>query len=344
MHTYLSSRLFLLFPLPLICFTVLTMLLKPETLNYQSVDFVAETLFLGSTHNYLSLGIFLLPATATWLAQRSAAGRHSLGMWSLAMITVLFSFFMWRALTGGQPSAVRPVIIVVTDFLLTAFSLHHTLWQVKGISFTYGAGATTDRQFFKSGHTPYYILLCLAVARPAAYASANLLPGLKETVNFRLLGLFCSLAMISLTLLIALPYFFEKREENKRPARVRGWYTLRLFSWALIPISKYGFIVTLAIHGIEYLFVMLQIYSRESRRFVIKTVVGFLSVAVLFRFGVAQFNAHQPGTSPLMLMVVNAFALTIGVSHYYWDRVLFAMRDVETRQFMGPRLMGTTRD
>lgn len=116
MRTYLSSRLFLLFPLPLVGFTLVTMFLDPGTLNYDSIDFIGETLFLGATHNYLSAGVFLLPAASTWLARRAEAGRPPIGIWSLVIVLFLFSFFMWRAMSGGKESETRPVIILLTDF------------------------------------------------------------------------------------------------------------------------------------------------------------------------------------------------------------------------------------
>lgn len=340
MRTQLSSRLFLLFPLPLISFTIVTMFLDPGTLNYDSIDFIGETLFLGSTHNYLSAGVFLLPAASTWLAQRASAGRQPIGLWSITIISVLFSFFIWRALSGGQASESRPTIILLTDFLFTALSLHHTLWQVKGVSLTYvfqseGEPSTPKAtpRLFKNEHTPFYLLLALVLARPIASTAQGLFPGLQELLNLRMIGLFSALAMLSIIGVMILPDLFK----------TRGWYNLRLASWALIPVSRYGFIVTLAVHGIEYFFVILQIFSRESRQFVLKTVVGLLTIAIAFRVGVAAFNRYQPGHAPLLLMIVNAAALTIGVAHFYWDRVLFAMREPETRAFTGTRLLGKSK-
>lgn len=207
---------------------------------------------------------------------------------------------------------------------------------MKGVSLTYLIGSTpgfsmsrTLPRLFKDAHTPFYLLLAIVLARPIASAAQELFPVLEPLLNLRMVGLLSALSMLTIIGVIVLPDLFS----------TRGWYNLRLVSWALIPVSRHGFIVTLAVHGIEYFFVMLQVFSKESRHFILKTMIGLLAIAVLFRIGVAAFNRYQPGQAPLILMITNSVALTIGVAHFYWDRVLFAMREPETRAFTGARLI-----
>jgi len=348
MQSYLSSRFFLFFPLPLIAFQIATMFLAPGTLNFTAIDFIGETFFLGSAHGFRSIGILLLPAAAGWLNQRTEANRQSIGSWTIALSILLFSFFMWRALSGVRPNSIRPTVMVISDLIFTALLLHHTLWQVKGLSMTYRfqqplGSATSSKlaenvkwRLFESDHTPFYLLLSLALLRPSASAAKALFPSLDGFLNLRAIGLVASLCMFAITAMIVIPDLIRKESH----IRNRGWFNLRLTSWALIPISKYGFIISSAIHGIEYFVVTLQIFSKENREFAIRTIATLLGVAVIVRIIIWGFKGYSPGFAPLLLTILSSAGLTFGLIHYYLDRHLFAMREPETREFTGARPLG----
>lgn len=341
MQSYLSSRFFLLFPFPLIAFQIATMNMTRGTLNYQAVDFISETFFLASTHAFLSLAIFLLPASASWLNQRAEAKRQSIGTWTIVLGILLFSFFMWRALSAGRPSNVRPIIVLLSDFIFTALSLHHTLWQVKGLSMTYELqrplrSVKPKFQIFETAHTPFYLLLFLVLLRPTATVVNSVYPMLGELVKIRTIGLVASALMLLVTSTIVIPDLFSSESQLRK----RGWFKLRLTSWALIPVSKYGFIVSGAIHGVEYLVVTWQLFSKENKEFAIKTVSILLGIAVIFRLCVWGFRGQSPEYAPILLTMLSSVGLAVGVLHFFWDRHLFAMREPETRAFTGKRLLG----
>lgn len=342
MQSCLSSRFFLFFPLPLIGFQIATMFLSPGSLNFTAVDFIGETFFLGSTHVYLSLGIFLLPAAADWFQQRAEAKRQSIGVWTLALCILAFSFFMWRALSGGRPSSTRPIIILITDLMFIALLLHHTLWQVKGLSMIYRLQSAQSPEkpkwrVFENDHFPFYLLLSLVLCVPTASTAKALFPSLASDLNLRAIGLVTSVAMFIIAALLIVPDLLS----GDSGFRKRAWFNLRISSWALIPVSKYGLIISSAIHGIEYLFVNLQIFSKENREFAIKMIVSLLAIAISVRICIWGFRSYSPGQAPLFLTVLSSAGLTLGLAHYYWDRKLFAMREPETRAFTGSRLIGS---
>lgn len=354
MQSCLSSRFFLFFPMPLIGFQIATMFVAPGSLNFMAVDFIGETFFLGSTHSYLSIGIFLLPAAANWFHQRAEAKRQSIGVWTLALGLLAFSFFMWRALSGGRPSSVRPIIILITDLMFTALLLHHTLWQVKGLSMIYRLQPTANLasnvqfhsaqfpknprwQVFENEHIPFYLLLSLVLCVPAASTAKALFPTLASILNLRAIGLVTSASMFLIAALIIVPDLLNGDTQFRK----RAWFNLRISSWALIPISKYGFIISSVIHGIEYLVVNLQIFSKENREFAVKMIVSLLAIAISVRICIWGFRSYSPGQAPLFLTILSSAGLTLGLAHYYWDRKLFAMREPETRAFTGSRLLGS---
>lgn len=229
---------------------------------------------------------------------------------------------------------------MITDSIFILLLLHHTLWQVKGISLALSQGRQApQRPLAESAlkgsiHTYFYWLLFFASWHPIAATVHRYtkLPFLKE--HLKLIG------MTSLTcMLIVIALLIYERCSTSKTPWVQGIYLARLLSWALIPISKYGALISLSIHGIEYLFVMFQIYSKESKYLLLKMVVGLLGIAFLMRYAVLEFNKwNWQEPAPIGLLFLYATALTIGTAHYYWDRVLFSMKHPETRAFTGSRL------
>lgn len=314
---------------------------QPTFADILTLDFIVDTLFFGAIHVYLTFCLLLLPATSIWLNERKKAGRHSVALMSIVIMACLFSFVLWRGLTFGQNTALRLNIIAVTTFLFSVLGLHYSIWQVKGLSFTIQHDSKIEpneilraRGFFRSDHQAFGVLLALALVMPMLHGTTRLFPMFTSDINFRMVAVTTSIAMLVVIGALVAPLF---RSPSKSDV-VRGWYLLRLSAWALTPLSRYGFLATGAIHGIEYFFVILQLFKGESRRLLIGSTVALLSVAVFLRIAATKFTA-DPANASLVLVVLNAIALTIGATHYYWDRVLFAMRDPETRAFTGKRLL-----
>lgn len=223
---------------------------------------------------------------------------------------------------------------MISDAIIAVLALHHTLWQVKGLSLTLNHihPAANPAKSTADVHNFFYLFLALVITRPVLSAALGLFPDSQLTKFIEPVAAFTSISMIAMC-----TYFFRQKiiARDYRHAL----FSTRLLAFALIPISKYGFLVALSIHGIEYLFVTLQLFSNQSRRFIVTTIAGLIGIATFLRLIVWEFNQIPPGSpAPLWLLVPQSFALTIGLAHYYWDRVFFAMKAPETREFTGELL------
>lgn len=343
MASQFTSRLFLFFPFPLIAAAAAMIFLHPTLADSLTLDFIVDVLFLGAIHNYLSISLLFLPAASIWLSERKKAGRHSFALFSILIVTCMFAFILWRSLTFGQNTEVRLNIIAVTTFLFATLGLHHTMWQVKGVSFTLEHRLKDESpqhtkapaRIFKNDHQAFYILLALAIVMPALHGIVRLDPTLRAVLNFRIIALTASAGMLLVIAALVVPLFKSSAPGDK----TRGWYLLRLTAWALTPLSRYGFLAAGAIHGIEYFFVILQLFKGESRRLLIGSSVALIGIAIPLRIAATKFTA-DPANATAAIIGLNAMALTIGLTHYYWDRILFAMRHPETRTFLGQKLVG----
>lgn len=334
MPRFLSSYTFFLYPIPLLIALAATLFLDPRARNYEAVDLVSEILFLGTIHNYLSLGVFLLPGASNWRKSRQEAGRSSILRNSIAIGLILFLFFMWRGLTRGTDFPLRHQIISITDGLISLFAFHHTLWQVKGISLVMNHADENSGRIKQPNLSAIFLtLLGLMAIRPVISTILAIMPSPEFASSIRSVSMYSSGAMVLVVLYLILQ---NVRADNY----LHALYHSRLFAWALVPISKYGFPVALAIHGIEYLFVTLQLYSQQSTGFILRMLIGLLCVGGLMRYFVWEYNQTTAQTTPsLWLMILQSLAFTVGLVHYYWDRILFAMKNPETREFTGRLLL-----
>ncbi|MBK7889593.1 MAG: hypothetical protein IPJ84_01710 [Bdellovibrionales bacterium] len=346
--TSLRGKPFLLAPLPFVLIVIYGALFArwPNDSEKKLLSIFTDIVLFNTLHGYFTLAmIFCLPAAGVWLKERDAAGRRSFLLSSSLVALALFIFTLIFLKIIETPEAFRVGSLATFEFLLPLVALQHNLWQSMGISIALShlERSTSDsiayqkeqqriglreRRIFMFMLFAGYVPLIL---RWMGKYSADLLPTqwtIEEISLVSSLTMFCCVAAMIYNLSTAAKFSWH-----------RGFYLLRLVSWALVPISPYGYYTSAAIHGIEYAFVLALMIGPGARAKIFWGLAGFLALGVALRVGTFAFYEYEFGQGPLWLGLIMAAGQTFATLHYHLDRELFTMRWSENRRFTGAPLL-----
>lgn len=121
-----------------------------------------------------------------------------------------------------------------------------------------------------------------------------------------------------------------------------------IFDWRyfLYPISSVSIVAFIAIrvnHGIEYFFTMTHVFKHSQTPLQYKKVLLYVMPisALLFSavFLGREIEQHLTGQVTLVGVIAFNMALTINVTHFYFDSKMFKMKNKRVREFMGSLLI-----
>lgn len=344
----LRGKPFLLAPVPFVLIVIYGALFSrwPDASEKKFVSVFTDIVLFNTLHGYFTLAmIFCLPSASVWFKERDSAGRRSFLISSSLVAIALFVFVLIFLKIIDTPEAFRVGSLATFEFLLPLVALQHNLWQSMGISIALSHLERSDndsiayqneqqrigrreRQIFMFMLFAGYVPLIL---RWMGKYSADLLPTqwtIEEISLVSSFAMFCCVTAMIYNLKTAAKFSWR-----------RALYLLRLVSWALVPISPYGYYTSAAIHGVEYAFVLALMIGPEARAKVYWGLAGFLILGVGLRIGTYAFYEYDVGLAPLWLGLVMAAGQAFSTLHYHLDRELFTMRWPENRRFTGAPLL-----
>ena len=348
LDTSLRGKPFLLAPLPFVIIVIYGALFArwPDDSEKKLLSIFTDIFLFNTLHGYFTLAmIFCLPAASIWLKERDSAGRRSFIL-SASLVTVaLFVFNLIFLKIIETPESFQVGSLATFEFLLPLVALQHNLWQSMGISIALshlerGPSDSLEhqkeqQQISLRERRIFMLMLFLGYVPLVLRWMGKYTPGWLPTQwTIEDISLVTSLAM-----LCCVGAMIYNLSTASKASRHRGFYLLRLVSWALVPISPYGYYASAAIHGVEYAFVLALMIGPGARAKVFWGLAGILALGTALRMGTFAFYEYDFGQAPLWLGLVMAAGQAIATSHYHLDRELFTMRWPENRRFTGAPLL-----
>lgn len=339
------ERAALLLPIPLTLFFGLAAFL-PDMHFAQSQrewNLVADVVFFDATHTILTWTILCLPEGRAWLQNRQTRAPFFLPWWIGVALFFIALFCVDRLWLAKE----NPLIHDWLRLSLIFFPIWHTLAQSKGLSLSYNqvwqkakAPIGDDRARLERARTWEHRAFALLITYvflwrvPKVFGERILSAAMVHTLSWLVLGA----AILSLAAVF--------RDLDRSLARKKGLFLSRLLIvpiWAHNPV---GSIIYQGIHGMEYLFTFLHMSKGSSAPPLTKKRIYLLAVALFlptFLFSLilgfhTQITAWLPGFS-VFVVPIAALVFANTYTHFFFDRVLFRMRDADTREKIGGLLV-----
>lgn len=303
------------------------------------LHFICSVLFLNTVHVVFTFKMLLFFPEFNQFRQRNDA-RQRIGLWTELMVVVIFLifFFLW-GMNWLNASVWGPLGFVVYFFI----NFHHVFRQVEGLAVAYDQRLSLARPEIRlklskarSQEKWGYGILIFLVAL-SALSEVLLNPG-QSVVASKII--FLVAAAVALLIYCQALRIHSLRESNK------GLYLLRLFFFPLGIIDAGCAIVILAFHGVEYLFVYRKLCRQStfirtgSSRIFFWLTIPLVIVLLLPRpdAGISWILDESVRESYPMLKLMSAISASVAFLHFYLDRRLYDMKNVDVRETIGPLL------
>lgn len=320
-----SELINLLFPI------ILAPLVGFELFNFLSVELsrteymiYSNVYFFNIGHNFLSLFVlFTMHEFKKWHVLENKKNNINLGV---IIILILILNFTMQCLVKGY---INIPLIEIKNLSFVYYGLfwsvasQHAIYQVKGFCRLYDRASNrtyTPKELIISNCLFNLILLLqiINVVFPNYF-------GFAEGVTFAIWFSLCVLLLI----------FYESfyRTTNF----IKFIYMLRLMVIPLIPFSTWATVIYGGFHGIEYLL----IYNKMKKTSISheKSKIGYLAIIILILYSAMTYYyfSHQSDNN-VLIFILGAILMSLSLIHYYLDHRFFRMRDISTRQIIGPLL------
>ncbi|NJM09929.1 MAG: hypothetical protein HC883_03290 [Bdellovibrionaceae bacterium] len=313
--------------------------------------FVTDAVLLGTIHSVLSYTMMMfIPEMRDWMRE---LGNGSLTRFLTRFFLVagVIYVFMYAAVTKWGSDI--PFFVGVLTFVNVTFGVRHWVRQSQGFSLTYNWRLRSNLNYSAAEtqilgrneklEKRLFTVLTYSTVAAGFVSSSELLEFETGLNNPQLMVFFIGIAVLSAFILVFLAFRTPQVERSNKV-----YYSLR---YLLVPLHGISIIANLgmrAIHGIEFLFLTVQMTrnSRISRRSVYWLAISSL-VFVLFAalctmtkgaiFGALfrrQYSEYKGWIT--FLATLNA---TFTYMHYYSDALMFRMRNEPTRKLIGPLIL-----
>ncbi len=307
---------------------------------------LSKGLFLNHLHTFFTVLMFMyFPEARVWYKQKTQTEKFYL----LRQIVILFALFLFfysllpflRTYSWGRPHL---YVFAMSTMMWVGF--HHVLTQSFGLSLVY------NRMFEGSAHCTepdkvltrvlekkerFYFRAMIFFVCIALYSKFHLGEKYVATQILTLCALICC---IFLTLVV---WRYPGAEHtNKR------LFGLRYIFMPLAPISFVAYLSSLALHGVEYLFVLRKMYRNSSNAkknirwdylgmAFISLVYFFLTIGDQFILG-WWMRPNLPDYLPVLDFLAGVSG-AYGYFHCHMDSALFRMSDPISRKVVAPLLL-----
>ncbi len=307
---------------------------------------LSKGLFLNHLHTFFTVLMFIyFPEARAWYKQKAQTEKFYF-IRQIVILVALFAFFYNLLPYLRTHPVYRPNLYVFAMATMMWVGFHHVLSQSFGLSLVYNRMfedsphcMDADKQLIRSLEKKerFYFRSMLFFVCPALYCKYHL----GDTHLITLMLTLCSLICCIFLILVVWAYPGAEHT-NKR------LFGLRYIFMPLAPISFVAFMSSLALHGIEYLFVLRKMYRNSSNTkqyirwdycgmIVISLVYFFLTIGDQFILG-WWMRPNLPNYLPVLDFLAGISG-AYGYFHCHMDSALFRMSDPISRKVFAPLLI-----
>ncbi len=333
--------------LPIMILIVLVFMLMlpkgtfPTEKLFSTSHFFADYLFFNTLHVIIPfLFILIIPEYKEWAGIKGISGPFK--YWQNTLIISTFFFIM--VLLG---SSVMESLAINSNWFYFAYIIRIILRGFHSVGQSIGLSMTFNADYLKDSRNENKKLINLRSFEKVLTWSLVLVMLVLFTLNFRGNPLRFMLnpgrdyfiaSFIYLNVLITLILMLYPLLYPKELRWIKFLFHLRFAFFSLQFLTPFALIGIWCAHGTEYLYITNRILSKKSleiRKYFWKMflIVGSIwGIAVIFR-SIDYYNFERK-----WLIIYLAIIWTVDLTHYWTDRVLFKMKNKETRELIGPSL------
>lgn len=312
--------------------------LKFNTAERKFSNFIADILFFDTTHAVLTfLLILFVPEVSGWKEKVSQKGtflKFGIGIFIFWLILFLFQRF-------NDSGVIFTIVSTITVF----YPVYHCIAQVRGISFTYNTiflknqqGIENKDSILRSYRYEKWVgnLLVFTISLKLILSFLQMEKGFKIG-NYGVL-----VDILNVSLILLLLFLFLSLPKQLRIKKII--FNSRILIFLFVPssfIAKIGYQIN---HGTEYVSIVDKMIENSSissanRR---KLIYFFLTaIIVLSTLAYPQFilNPNFFGSSSESIFkIFLAMRAANTYTHYFFDGLLFKMKNPITRERIAPLL------
>jgi hypothetical protein len=295
----------------------------PLNLN-KKIALLSQLLFLNVIHVSFTFGFLFGSKNGKQLvnvAWESDRRRLFSSMFIvLVSLTICLSLFIYEAYLTKTLS--MTYVIVFQILLVVILPAHHRFKQTQGLmlSNVQVLGSARDKRFIS-----YFRIIFPWVAIIGL--------GINFLVRSELISTgfdYMKIILAFVLLILTLKMIFIESKANKTYSPV----SLRFVLWPMAFFSDVALFGIIAIHGIEYFFVYLNLSIRDYSAHLISLVLAvFLVLAFFVRpLGGGGYENLLPYAT---VAVLSGFSYSLSLIHFFLDRKIFKMSDPLTRSIIG---------
>ncbi len=294
------------------------------------MNFLVRIILFNQMHIYLPLIFFLVfPEFKAWSKTKTVL---------LLSPSILFVAFFVTVGLVQYIFKIQTFEFII--FFIYLVRLHHSLFQVYGLHTLYEfknpPQIVTEETKRKNYKPLFYALFFVLVPSYTLKYLPSLQPLLLSPA-----GSFMQHLTVALGLLITTWIVYLTAKEPQASQSNRTLYSVRIYLYALGPISPLAILGFAAHHGVEYLLVfhkMGKTSQKKLKQFYFYTIV-FVFLPLLSLPYLYSKSFFQPFSQNSMGSLIIAFLLASEMTHYLIDSQIYKFKDKATRKEILPLLL-----
>lgn len=327
------------------------------------ISLIVGIIFLEALHVTLTyLGLLFIPELKHWISLRT--DNHPWRFWRPVCLRILVLFLIFFFFSNLFPynSKAGPIVEWV-GFVSIIMTLLHRILQTRGISSAYShvhrlglkklARDTRIEQIEKLGFLCLFVSTALLFTSSLGFRFFTSVVTDGDTIKFIRTGSLVG-AILSAMALVLLANFETGSGHWSLARKAKVHQQCRSFFYPLASFSIISSVATEALHGIEYILLWKKIAKSfkiqlPSRKLKVALILSVLIVVfyyiVTYSWGLWSMLRVYPrgdigAETQITLRVAFALFMSITLTHFYLDKLLFSMKDDLNRRVIGPMLLG----
>lgn len=294
------------------------------------VSILVNIILLNVTHNIFTF-IFLL---ATQDVKGWIKINGGIKFWKRVSVlfVILISFFLIILYYSKN----NPIYLLLFTLINFSFAAHHALSQIFGLSLIYNKNLNVKNKIFiKVERLIYHSFLVINLIAGNLFFIASSKMTFFDMNNYQKMHFyFYTFLLGNAFVLIIFPLILDLRNGLNKAI-----FNIRYIFWPFSLLSSFAAFATMALHGIEYAFVIGKLTHLSK---LIRPLFSLFLIFLVIVFGVVRIKGLQSiygnGRITSIFLVVTAISVAFSFLHYYLDRKLFRMSKEENRAFLGEML------
>lgn len=338
-----------------VIFLFIIVLLQISPINLNNFEqnmiyfLIGDILFFNVTHIAFAYWQYLtLPEVRSVVLSKTKKEKIQISA-TIFFVGLLPFLAIYLVSTAKLSSELTEFIIVATLLLTQYLRIQHIVYQHMGLSLLYNQkireqrhlSEEEDKELVKSEKVERISYHCLVFAS-YFYILINIYKFMFPIELRTLLSKFQTPVEVCLVVFVLVIIVNSMRLKSLRSSE-KTYFLTRLL---LYPLS--GWMAPLAIrffHGVEYMVITQRIQKntklnnnevakRKSMYVLLMCIVVIIGLLFFRHYPFDKFNMFKEREKHVAILA--ALSLSLGYVHFYLDRVMFKMRDLITRQEIGP--------